>query len=230
MRLRFLGAVSALLAMMIGAGAVLAQPAVPSFTFVRDSAGNVWMVADGQKYSVAFYPASDAQIQAIPDSGQWVVPNETGSMIMAGDRPSWAGDVPSAALAPASDIAENGVVTIPRGGKIRVTVHRLTDPARSSNQFNKPDGRWVLVEATVENIGTDSYSFNPLSLKLQTDESYSYTRGNHAGHSEPDLRLTTLGPGQKTRGYLAFDVPGSQRITALLFETYGSPQVVVYRP
>ena len=91
----------AVLSLAVGIGQALAQASVPDGAFVRDTAGNVWLVAGGQRVSVPFYQATDAEVAAIPDSGQWLVPAGDGSgTLTLGARPSWAGGTQAAGATP----------------------------------------------------------------------------------------------------------------------------------
>jgi hypothetical protein len=82
-----------------GFGHGAAQTLMPDGSFVRDSAGNVWLVYGGWRSAVPIYPATDEQIAAVPDGGQWVVPGADGRLTL-GARPSWAGSPPIQAVAP----------------------------------------------------------------------------------------------------------------------------------
>ncbi|MFN8523210.1 MAG: hypothetical protein U0821_08915 [Chloroflexota bacterium] len=86
----------------LGVGLIVApafsQSAIPNGAFVRDADGVLWLVLGGQRHHVAVYPAASESLAAIPASGQWVVPSETGAVL--GSRPDWAQDSTLAAAAP----------------------------------------------------------------------------------------------------------------------------------
>ena len=73
-----------------GLGQASAQSTIPNGVFVRDSAGDVWGIGRGQRWAMPIYPASDDEINAVPFSGQWLVPNASGGTT-PWDRPEWAG-------------------------------------------------------------------------------------------------------------------------------------------
>lgn len=66
-----------------------AQGGIPSGAFVKDAAGDVWLVFGSERLRVPIYPADEAAIVAIPDAGRWAVPAPDGSLT-AGTRPEWA--------------------------------------------------------------------------------------------------------------------------------------------
>jgi hypothetical protein len=74
-----------------GLGRASAQSAIPDGVFVRDSADNTWLVSGGARSVVPIYEADDADIQALPESGRWVVP-ASGGLVALGDRPEWGED------------------------------------------------------------------------------------------------------------------------------------------
>ncbi len=84
----------ALFAVVFGLGHSSAQSFIPNGAFLRDSAGNTWLVNGGAKSRVPIYPAADDQIAAIPDNGAWVVPAPDGGLTL-GTRPDWEGLPPT---------------------------------------------------------------------------------------------------------------------------------------
>lgn len=101
----------ALMSLVFGLGQVFAQSNIPDGAFVRDSTGNVWLVAGGQRSGVPIYQATDEQIAAVPESGQWLVPagDGTGALVLGG-RPEWAGGAPT--VAGATVIAGDALPTV----------------------------------------------------------------------------------------------------------------------
>jgi hypothetical protein len=74
------------LAFWLGRGSsdLTAQALLPDGVFVRDSGGGVWLIIGGQRAQVPFYPAADDVIASVPDSGQWVVQGEGGTLTLGG--------------------------------------------------------------------------------------------------------------------------------------------------
>jgi hypothetical protein len=76
-----------------GSSNLSAQAVVPDGTFVRSSDGTVWLVTGGQRAKVPFFPAVDDVINAIPDSGSWVVAGEGGALALGG-QPDYVNQAP----------------------------------------------------------------------------------------------------------------------------------------
>jgi hypothetical protein len=70
-------------------GRASAQGTIPDGTFLRDSANNTWLVTGGQRAAVPIREADDAEILALPVSGQWVVASAAG-IVELGGKPDWA--------------------------------------------------------------------------------------------------------------------------------------------
>jgi hypothetical protein len=134
---------------------------------------------------------------------------------------------PAAAQPPPRVAAAPGRYSDDRGVVLDISVGSLRDGVTSSNQFNRPRGRWAVLNWQVRNEGTSSFTVNPLYLQLQTQDDSLFEKGNHAGLPEPSFPLVTLGPGQSVRGYVAYDLPRGQRVKAAVFQRYGSPLFTV---
>jgi hypothetical protein len=85
----------AVLAFWLGRGteSLSAQPLLPDGVFVRDSGGTVWLIIGGQRAKVPFMPATDEVINAVPDSGAWVVQGEGGTLALGG-QPDYVNAAP----------------------------------------------------------------------------------------------------------------------------------------
>jgi len=127
----------------------------------------------------------------------------------------------------AKRIGDTTVLTTPAGLRLALTVNAVNDPVQSSNQFNKPNGRWVLVDWTIKNEGTIDFDPTFIDFKLQTADGFLITRGNSAGHRTPQLDTAKIAPGQLARGYLVYDVPAGQALKAAIFQPAGARQFVI---
>jgi hypothetical protein len=76
----------AVLAFWLGRGSTgsSAQALLPDGVFVRDSGGGIWLIIGGQRAQVPFFPAADDVIASVPDSGQWVVQGDGGTLTLGG--------------------------------------------------------------------------------------------------------------------------------------------------
>lgn len=79
-----------------GVAEVSAQPApIPSYVFVRESSGHVWLVyPNGIRVAVPIHPATDDEIAAHPWLGVYAVPKDDHTGLRWGNRPDWAVDPP----------------------------------------------------------------------------------------------------------------------------------------
>src|SRR5439155_18291966 len=78
---------------------------------------------------------------------------------------------------PAHPIGQPVVLSNTTGTVLALTVNSVKDGARSSNQFNKPAGRWVAVDGSVSNLGSINLTINPLDFVLQTVDGFIVNRG-----------------------------------------------------
>lgn len=227
-----------------------AQSSIPDGVFVRDVDGVVWLVLGGQRVNLAIWGASQEEIAALPRSDRWATMNDAGA-IVAGDRPVWfagqeaptgATDAPVASTrsaptatptlvptpsAPSSRLGEPALLTSNSGTRLLVTAHRVRDDVKSTNQFSKPEGRYVVVEWSVKNDGQANFDFRSSHLKLLTVDDFIIEREFVAGLPEPDLDSGVVGPGQTVRGFLPYDVPKDQKLKSAIFHGSGSPQILI---
>jgi len=124
-------------------------------------------------------------------------------------------------------VGETTVLTTPAGLRLAVTVHSIADPAQSTNRFNTPDGRWVLVDWSIKNEGTIDFDPGYTDFKLQTADGFLITRGNFTGHRTPQLDTAKLAPGQQARGFLVCDVPAGQAVQSLIYQPTGGRQFII---
>ena len=75
-------------------GTADAQGAVPGGAFVKDAAGDIWLVRENVRVRVPIHPAPADQVAAIPASDRWLVPDVVGWLTF-GDRPEWAQAAPA---------------------------------------------------------------------------------------------------------------------------------------
>lgn len=233
----------------ITSASVTAQSSIPNGVFVRNSEGLVWLILDGQRIKIPVWAATDDEIVAVPVSDRWAVMNADGAII-GGDAPAWLGSQsasapsvaqqpPPAALAPTAiptvgpptspskRLGEPTILSAPSGLQVAVTLFRVQDNVRSANQFNTAKGRWVLTEWEVRNEGTTDLRLYRSDFKLQMADGSLVTPGNHAGHPEPDLDTDLLGPGQRTRGHLVYDVPAGRSLSTAIYQPSGARQFVI---
>lgn len=102
-------------------------------------------------------------------------------------------------------------------GDYILTVNAAEDCA-STNQFTKPQSgnKFFVVDVTQENDGDDSRSYNLWDFKLQDDKDFSYQTSLSACKN-PAFGAGDLQKGQKTRGFITFEIPKENKATKLIF-------------
>ncbi|MCC6174494.1 MAG: hypothetical protein IT305_04245 [Chloroflexi bacterium] len=115
----------AVLGLVFTLGRGSAQGMLPNGVFVSDSAGNVWLVLNGARSHVPFYPTTDDTIAAVPESGQWVVPGADGALTL-GEQPEWVG----MALAPPAPAPASTPTPTPAPDDLAPTVTLQVDDDR----------------------------------------------------------------------------------------------------
>jgi len=71
-------------------GRAQADGAIPEFAYLRDSAGEIYVVTNGLRVGLPIYPATDEQIGALPFTGLYMLPKTTENGPNVGPRPEWA--------------------------------------------------------------------------------------------------------------------------------------------
>lgn len=116
-----------------------------------------------------------------------------------------------------------------QGGTIdvEVTVHGVRDQVRSTNQFNVPKGRYVVLDYEIKNDASEIWDVSEYDFVLQTADGYVYHEANHAGLPDPELSSAHLGQGQRVRGFVAYDVPVDAVLQSAIYQPAGVKQFVV---
>jgi len=92
---------------------------------------------------------------------------------------------------------------------VAVTVVSADLNAKPGNPYIRPKtaNRFVAVQVLYENTGTDAVNYNPFDWSLRDASGFSYDQ-TFAGIG-PELHSGTLNPGDKARGFIAYEVPTS---------------------
>lgn len=100
-------------------------------------------------------------------------------------------------------------------GKV-LTVHSVS-PYTSKNQFMVPENgnKFVVVDITMRNGSDEAFNFNSSEFKLQDNKDYTYD--DAVTDKEPSIGFEVIQPGQKFRGFLAYEIPKSNTPTKLIF-------------
>jgi hypothetical protein len=147
------------------------------------------------------------------------------------DQPSKIGQsntVPSAVVTPEAP-------TVFRvGDRVKmdtnVIVVNAISACKGSNEFLKPaqGKKFVVADITQENLGDQPVAYNVYNFGLQDNQDFSYTMTIGACQ-EPDFSSGTLAPGQKTRGYVIFELPKENTPAKLTFSPswWNKQQIII---
>ena len=140
-------------------------------------------------------------------------PNDMGatnSATTVATRIASMGATPAAPMVAANRTTANGFA---------VTVNVVRDPAQSDSSYSTPKAgnRYVAFDITVENTGTKQLSYNKFecSIKTTDDRRYDVASGVRAGM--PDLGSGTNQPGERTRGWVVFEIPQGAKIESFSY-------------
>jgi hypothetical protein len=89
---------------------------------------------------------------------------------------------------------------------IALAALQVADPATPGVLYEKGEGkRLVAVELVLANVDVDPISVNPLDFAIQDAEGFTY-QVELGGSDLGQLALVTIAPGQRVRGWVAFEV------------------------
>jgi hypothetical protein len=111
---------------------------------------------------------------------------------------------------------------------VRVALHAITDPWISDNAFDEaPAGRrLVAFDVTIDFADEGgTHMANPFHFKLTDSADFAYAE--ILGGPEPALNAISLGPGQKTRGWIAFEVQAGIPLKQLSYDPDTSTEEAV---
>lgn len=114
-------------------------------------------------------------------------------------------------------------------GDLQYTVHGVREV--EGNEVFKPDEgkKWVAVEVTVENVGSEAQMVSSMAgFSLTDSDGYNYTPTVLPVDTKGQLD-GELGPGRKMRGELAFEIPAEAKGLELVIDAnmFGFGQAVV---
>jgi len=113
-------------------------------------------------------------------------------------------------------------------GNYYLTVNGFEDYVEE-NEYMQPDegNKFLAVDVTIENGGTESASYNALDFEIQDSESYTYDTS--MATKAPDLGSGDLQEGRKIRGWVTFEVPTTATGLELIYQPslWDTGQVIV---
>jgi hypothetical protein len=98
-------------------------------------------------------------------------------------------------------------------------------------EYNTPQAGYtfLILDLTLTNTSRGQHDISPIYLTLQSDQGYSYEYSPSSYNLPKQLKSTTLTPGESTRGELAFEVPGNEKLVSVTFEDYSNKVVIPIR-
>jgi len=110
-----------------------------------------------------------------------------------------------------------------------ITVKEAKD-CTPKNSFLKPESgmKFISVDVLQENNGEGVVSHNPLYFSLQDNKDFSY-QVSFKGCQDPAFATGELQKGQKTRGFLTFEIPKENSASQLIFKPslFSTDQVII---
>ena len=170
--------------------------------------GKAWHVkgtgSDGKPFDVWVRESDGYPLKATASLG------DSGTMTMVFDKFNTGATIsspPASEVKPAAKTLTGEVGTAVALNSATVTVVSADLNYRSADEFTQPKAgnRFVAVEILYENTGTEKVSYGPFDWKLTDSSGFSYDHG-YSGKG-PELHSGDLGPGEKARGFITYEVP-----------------------
>lgn len=108
-----------------------------------------------------------------------------------------------------------------KGSKLDVTVVKIADPAKSSDEFSTPEtgNRWIGIQFQLVNTGTTAYSDSPGNgTQIADTQGQQFTSTFADITAGPSMASSVnLKPGAKALGWIVFEVPKASRAATVQF-------------
>lgn len=108
-----------------------------------------------------------------------------------------------------------------------LTAMAVEDPAQPGRLYDPVEGKKLIaVDIIVANVsGAEPVETNPLSATLVDSEGFVYDP--ELGSVDGQLVMADLNPGERVRGWIAFEVPEETVARSIRFEISGYPEVLL---
>jgi hypothetical protein len=121
--------------------------------------------------------------------------------------------------------------TVAPSGAIGVVVNAVRDPLTPGHTRPQPGFRFVAVDVTLTNAGARPRYYNVTRAILVTGDDRQYRRGSGIDAApDPPLLTGTANPGERVRGWVAFEIPVAAPLAAFRYEDDTPPPVVAPLP
>lgn len=103
----------------------------------------------------------------------------------------------------------------------------VEDPASPGRLYTaKPGKKLVAIEVIIGNVSGESFSSNPLYATLVDTEGFTY-EPELGARAQGQLAMLDLNPGEKVRGWIAFEVPEGAVPASVKYEFGGWSGIVL---
>jgi hypothetical protein len=123
-------------------------------------------------------------------------------------------------------------LTIPSLGDVvekdgySLSAANVEDPATPGILYEAKEGmKLVAIEIVVGNISGEQISVNPLNATLLDNEGFSY-KATLGGRDE-QIELVDLNPGEKVKGWIAFEIPNQTVPASIKYDISLFPEIVL---
>ncbi len=125
----------------------------------------------------------------------------------------------------APEVAETGdtlaLKGMEDGSKLDVTVVKVVDNAKSSDEFTAPESgnRWLAVQFQLVNTGTKAYTDSPQNgVQVADDQGQQFQTTFAEVTAGPSMSSAVrLKPGAKALGWIVFEVPKASKVATVQF-------------
>lgn len=118
---------------------------------------------------------------------------------------------------PTPEQAEAYLGDFVNGGGIELAAYQVEDPTEPGSFYEKGEGmRLVAVEVELANVAIDPFTVNALDFVLQDEDGFTY-QPELGGRDGGQISLVTLEPGERVRGWIAFELPEAAALRAVRY-------------
>ncbi|GAA2405359.1 MULTISPECIES: DUF4352 domain-containing protein [Streptomyces] len=158
-------------------------------------------------------------------TGDTVVDKPKAKASAKADSGQKAAKKPAAKASAAPEVAEAGdtlaLKGMEAGSKLDVTVVKVVDNAKSSDEFTAPESgnRWIAVQFRLVNTGSKAYSDSPQNGAQVADDQGQQFQSTFADVTAgPSMSSdVSLKPGAKALGWVVFEVPKASKMATVQF-------------
>jgi hypothetical protein len=162
------------------------------------------------KYEFSGFPTVELKSELLTANGEMMATDEV---------PLTAGEMLTQEFAGLGDLVEQDGYSL--------VAEVLEDPTTPGSLYEPAEGRkLVAVQIVVGNEDAQPFTVNPLSAYLIDAGGYVYTA--ELGGRAEQLELVDLGPGERVRGWVSFEIPEGSLPARIKYQMTGFPLIELY--